>query len=218
MPDHATADESKWASYVRAHRLSQNLNQSQFAKMIGVSQQTVSSWESGGQIPEPAIQEKLRGHLRVTALNSLAYWRHRVTHAAGFDVLVAGDLTVLAASRRALRVFGVDEAPAGVRLPHIVPQHEIGSSVTANMTSLESFIEIGFFDGLIRSIRLDMDWHVPSGSCACKTDVWPVMTSEQSIVGHLSGAPSPIPPDAGGFRGIRVKHVTVRLNKDVPDE
>lgn len=212
------AEDSKWASYVRAHRLAQNLNQSEFAKVMNVSQQTVSRWESGSQIPEHDMQTKLRTQLRATALNSITYWRRRVENAASFDVLVGSDLTVLAASTRASNLFRPGGGGiAGEKFYDVVPHHEVNSDEAVKVQTLQHFREIGFFDGLVRSMRLDMEWHLPSGSCACKTDVWPVMTSDQVIVGHFCGAPAPIPADPTGFQGIRVQHVIVRLNKDAEE-
>lgn len=211
-------DESKWAGFVRAHRLAQNMNQSAFAKLIGVSQQTVSRWESGSQTPEPIMQVKLRAQLSVTALNSLSFWRYRISNAAGFDVLIAKDLTVLAASERAIQLFTGGGATTGQKLHALIPRHEIVSDSEGHLRSLEQFAEIGFFDGLIRSLRLEMEWHLPAGSCACRTDVWPIMTSDQVIVGHFTGAPTPIPAASDGFQGIKVKHVAIRLNRDAPNE
>jgi transcriptional regulator with XRE-family HTH domain len=211
-------DDNKWAGFVRAHRLAKNMNQGAFAQLLGVSQQTVSRWESGSQIPEPPMQLKLRSMLSVTALNSLAFWRHRVSNAAGLDVLIASDLTVLAASRRAAGLLADGQDMAGRSFPEFLPRHEMAASDDLRLRSIEQFREIGFFDGLIRSMRLDMEWHVPKGSCACKTDVWPVMTSDQVIVGHFSGTPVPIPEPGDGFQGIRVKNVAIRLNKDDPHD
>lgn len=213
------SEDSKWASFVRAHRLAQNLNQGEFAKAFGVSQQTVSRWESGGQIPDESIQDRLRGQLRGTALGSTAYWKHRVGHASGHEVLLDRSLIVLAASKKAVRLFRGERASIeGLAFPDVLPETDVPNAAAMGMTSIHQLRDIGFFDGLIRSIRLDMDWHVPSGSCACKTDVWPILTSEQVIIGHFSGLPAVIAADASGFKGIRVKQVDVRLNKDMPDE
>jgi transcriptional regulator with XRE-family HTH domain len=209
------SDESKWASYVRAHRLAQNLNQSQFAVVMGVSQQTVSRWESGGQVPEPAMQDKLKMQLRVTALNSIQFWKRRVALASGFDMLIGADLTILASSARVGKLLNLGEnALAGVALTDVLPNPKIQDAGQNRVRTIDNFREIGFFDGLIRSIRLDMEWHLQSGSCSCRTDVWPVMTSDQVILGHLSGSPVPILAAADGFMGILVNKITVRLNKD----
>ena len=211
-------DSNKWASFVRAHRLSQNLNQAGFAKVMGVSQQTVSRWESGTQVPEAPMQDKLKAQLRVTALNSIAFWKHRVANATSIDVLIASDMTVIAASHRAKLLFAQGAEMAGTKFQDLIPHHEIKSGEGGKIHSIEQLREIGFFDGLIRSIRLEMEWHLQSGSCACNTDLWPVMTSDQTIVGHFIGAPVPIPADESGFRGIRVKKTDVRLNRDNHDD
>jgi transcriptional regulator with XRE-family HTH domain len=208
-------DKSRWASFVRAHRLSQNLNQAQFAQVMGVSQQTVSRWESGAQLPDIAIQDKLRSQLQTTALGSLAFWKRRVAASQGHDVLIARDLTILAASGKADRLLGPgNQGIVGRSFPDLLPEAEIGVRNSNGLNSIRQFSEIGFFDGLIRSIRLVMEWHVPQGSCACKTDVWPVLTSDQTIVGQFSGSPVAIPPDARGFSGIRVLDIDIQLNKD----
>jgi transcriptional regulator with XRE-family HTH domain len=213
-------DDNKWAGFVRAHRLAQNMNQTAFAQLMGVSQQTVSRWESGSQIPEPAMQDKLRAQLSITALNSVAYWRSRVQNAASIDVLIASDMTVLAASKRAEKLLGAGDGSAleGAKFHTLVPDHEMTMDGHAKIRSIEELNEIGFFDGLIRSIRLQMEWHLAKGSCACNTDLWPVMTSDQVIVGHFVGSPVPIPADENGYQGIRVLSVSVRLNKDGTDD
>lgn len=212
-------DENKWASFVRAHRLAQNLNQGEFAQLMGVSQQTVSRWESGGQIPDLAIQDKLRHQLQATALGSIAFWKHRVSSSHGHEVLIDRDVTVLAASRRAVELFQAGAATIdGIKLPDLLPSTEIPDHGPMGLTSINQFREIGFFDGLVRSIRLDAEWHLEVGSCACRTDVWPILTSEQTIIGQFVGAPTPIAKDAGGFMGIRVRRADVRLNRDRDNE
>lgn len=210
--------DSKWASFVRAHRLAQNLNQGEFAKALGVSQQTVSRWESGGQIPDASIQNRLKEQLRSTALGSTDSWRHRVGHSSGHEVLIDRNLTVLAASTNAARLLGGASGQVdGMSFPDLLPDTEIPAA-PMGLSSIRQLRDLGFFDGLIRSIRLDMEWHLKSGSCACKTDVWPILTSEQVIIGQFSGMPHPINPDSSGFKGVRVKQVDVRLNKDMQDE
>ena len=207
------SEESKWASFVRAHRLAMNLNQGQFAQDMGVSQQTVSRWESGAQIPDQSIQAKLKDRLRATALGSTAFWKYRVALSRGFEMLIDRDMTVLSASKKAAALLLSDHVE-GAKLSGLLPERDIAQSPNPGLNSLEGFRDIGFFDGLIRSVRLDMEWHAASGSCACKTDFWPVLTSEQTIIGQFSGMPRPVPADPTGFKGIRVKHVDVRLNKD----
>jgi transcriptional regulator with XRE-family HTH domain len=211
------AENSKWASFVRAHRLSKSLNQSEFADLMGVSQQTVSRWESGTQLPDSAIQDRLRTELQMTALGSLAFWKRRIQASQGHDVLIARDLTILAASAKAEQLLGTrDQGIVGRLFSDILPEPEMQTEAgnTNGLNSIRQFSEIGFFDGLIRSIRLEMEWHSPSGSYSYKTDVWPVLTSDQTIVGHFSGAPVPTHTDPRGFRGIRFHDIDIQLNKD----
>lgn len=209
------SEHSKWASFVRAHRLSKNLNQGEFARVMQVSQQTVSRWESGAQTPDPAIQDVLRKQLRITALNSLAFWKHRVSAARTHDLLIARDMSILAASKSALQLFQGDGlAIIGSRLTEVLPYSKMAVPHPPPMNSIEQLRDIGFFDGLIRSVRLSAEWHMQSGSCACNSDIWPILTSEQTILGHISGAPTPIPADPNEWRGIRVQSVDIRLNKD----
>jgi transcriptional regulator with XRE-family HTH domain len=209
------SESSKWASFVRAHRIAQNQNQQEFAKALGVSQQTISRWESGGQTPDPSIQEQLKRQLSATALGSTAFWKHRVRESVGLEVLVDRDMVVLAMSKGAkLLLIGDQDASEGETLIAMLPKTEAVKDLNEETASLGQFQNMGFFDGLVRSVRVDAEWHLHVGSFLCKTDVWPILTSEQTIIGQFSGTPTPIGTDPSGFLGVRVKRVDVRLNKD----
>lgn len=211
-------DDSKWAGFVRAHRLAKHMNQSAFADSLGVSQQTVSRWESGSQIPDTSIQARLKQQLRTTALGSTAFWKHRVTHSVGHEVLIDRNLMVMAASAKAAALMSSDGSITGASFADVLPDQSFTGDTPSAVNSLKQFREMGFFDGLIRSIRLETEWHVALGSCLCKTDVWPILTSEQTIIGQFTGTPVPISPDLQGLKGVRVLRVDVRLNKDAQNE
>ena len=51
---------ASWATYIRTFRRSQQLTQDEAAKLLGVSQPTLSRWEAGKQVPDPGSRRRIQ--------------------------------------------------------------------------------------------------------------------------------------------------------------
>ncbi|HAH09101.1 MAG TPA: hypothetical protein DCL54_02305 [Alphaproteobacteria bacterium] len=205
-------ERASWPNLVRALRLSRNETQGAFAAAMGVAQQTISRWEAGSQIPDLAIQHKLRQHLSIMALSSTAYWMYRVSHAYGQELLIDRGLTILAVSASAAAQMGLNnDQIVGKDLRDLLPPQAVRSS--SDSEELANLVELGFFDGLIRSVTMSVFWSAEHAAAAGRLDIWPIVTTEQAILGYVQGYPkNKNEPPAN--RLLKIEDVNVRLNKD----
>ena len=63
-----SAEEAKVMHPLKRHRLAAGLTLDQFAELVGVSRQSVWSWESGASDPQPGMYPKIAKILGITPL------------------------------------------------------------------------------------------------------------------------------------------------------
>lgn len=59
-------DQIKIGEFIARKRKEQELTQMQFAELVGVSNKTVSKWETGARMPDVEIMQDVCDALRVT--------------------------------------------------------------------------------------------------------------------------------------------------------
>lgn len=94
---------SGFGELLRSRREAQGLEQAELARLLGVTQQTVSKWETGVTVPRPG---------RVGALARALELDAGLLHAAAADGDGGGDSVSWDGLRR-------DDAPAGIRLDRL---------------------------------------------------------------------------------------------------
>lgn len=93
---------SGFGELLRSRREAQGFEQAELARLLGVTQQTVSKWETGVTVPRPA---------RVSALARALELDAGLLHAAAADEGADGDDTSSGERR--------DDPPAGIRLDRL---------------------------------------------------------------------------------------------------
>jgi hypothetical protein len=167
------------------------------------------------QIPDATIQGKLKTQIGATALGSVAFWKHRVSHSRGHEILIDRELTVLASSKEAWpsALYG-DKEIVGAKLYELVPGPLAQHIDSAGAQTIRQLQDMGFFDGLIRGVHMEIELSAPMFCQVGHMDIWPILTAEQSIIGHIVGYPASAPNPKDGFLGFRVRKSDVQLNKD----
>ncbi len=126
---------TSWATLVRAFRRTQRLTQQEAAQLLGVSQPTLSRWESGRQVPDSRTRRRLR-----ELMETLTGVRRRlleaiVTQSPVPQVLMDGDLRVLGLSEPFARLLG---RPVGDLVGvHDPDHHPLGPACRDTLARLE---------------------------------------------------------------------------------
>lgn len=137
---------------LRQWRRQNRMKQSAAGDLLGVSQATISRWESGQGVMSPGQRRRLRDLLGRPASRSQALARHLVTRAPGLAGLVDRDLVCLAASAEAAREHGVPQSMLeGLDFRPLLPPR--------TLEVMDRLAAHGFFDGAVASARAV--FHVP---------------------------------------------------------
>jgi len=135
-----------WSTQLRAYRRVNGLTQMELAEVLAVTQATISRWESGRQMPELAVQTRLRDMLFRGRTAGDARLGHFVR--TSFSPLV-----LISESGRFLAISESAAAPGGR-----TPEQIVGSSIEANLTEDTRACwtlarKEGFFRGEVASIQ-----------------------------------------------------------------
>lgn len=193
-----------WASFVHSYRNLHGLTQEQLSEQLRVSQQTVSRWEAGQQLPDPRSQALLREVLGEADLNSRKNWIERVRRSAGFELLIDRDLIVLsvsdlAAARADLPAEKMTGKPFARFLPAQRPK------------LVDKAANEGFFDGAYSRISYKAEVNLGPSTYYTNTDVWPVVTTDAGVLMHvvITAASGPQNP---GLEGLKVSDFVLEPN------
>ncbi len=123
-----------WASTVRSFRLARRLTQKEAARLLGVSQPTLSRWEAGRQVPDAGTRHRLRR--RMEALTGLhqRILVETVRRSPVAQMLVDGELGVLAVSGPLAELLGRD--PGELEGAHDPAHHPLGREAAGTLEAL----------------------------------------------------------------------------------
>jgi transcriptional regulator with XRE-family HTH domain len=171
-----------WGSFVLSFRRLHSLTQDQLAERLKVSQQTVSRWEAGQQIPDPRSQSALRSVLGEADLNSLKIWKERIRRASGFDALLDAELRIVCISGRIAETFDMD--------PEGVVGRPISEFFPADRPRfMEQALERGFFKGTLSGAHYRVTVNEGRRSVFFDINLWPALTSDAGIFMHVVANP-----------------------------
>lgn len=199
-----------WASFVFSYRRLHSLTQDQLAEKLKVSQQTVSRWEAGQQVPDPHSQAVLRQVLGESDLTSQKNWIERIQRASGFEALIDRELRVLSASMKMQERFDTPlERSAGRHIKEFFPSNR--------PQSLEKAVEAGIFDGTLAGVHWTSEVNFGHRTYHADTDIWPVLTSDAGILLQIVVAPKPGRQNPGA-EGVITVEVVMNRNDFVGQE
>jgi transcriptional regulator with XRE-family HTH domain len=163
---------------VFSYRSLHDLTQEDLAEKLKVSQQTISRWEAGQQVPDPRSQAMLRAVLGEADLSSKKNWIERVRRASGVEVLLDSQLVYLAVSDALARAIDTPaEKMIGKPSAKFVP--------AARPMLVEKAVEDGFFEGAFARLSYDSQVNLGHHTLNTHLDVWPVATSDAGILMHV---------------------------------
>ena len=134
-----------WAREIRRHREVVGLLQSELADALGVTQATISRWESRQQRPDLPSQQRLRRMIWSSVLSSDSLLLHAVTHSPAASSLCDRQGRLLAASRGIVASFGFCPTP-GKRLTF-----DMERVSPSGYRMFRTACEAGLFEGEIAS-------------------------------------------------------------------
>src|SRR5690348_1499033 len=102
-----TRDWDDWAAQLRRFRRDRALKQAALAELIGVDQATVSRWETGRQIPDLGMQQRLRDLMRRIDPREETLLKHWINASLGYTVLCDDRRIVRAASPSFCSIHGI---------------------------------------------------------------------------------------------------------------
>lgn len=196
-----------WAAFVYSYRNLHLLTQDQLAEKLGVSQQTVSRWEAGQQVPDPRSQAVLRKVLGEADLASKKNWIERVRRASGQEVLIGPDLILMSVSGTLASDLDVPpEKMIGKPYARFLPMNR--------PRFVEKAVEQGFFDGAFARLSYRTEVNLGHATYHTLTDVWPVVTTDAGVLMHvvLMRVPGPQNP---GLEGLKVSDLVQEPNNFV---
>lgn len=135
-----------WAKEIRGYREREGLLQEALAEALGVSQATVSRWESGRQRPDIESQQILRPLLWGGLVNAASVMLHAVRSAPSLSAVGDCEARLLAASPRFAATTGLSPM-ADARVPIDLRSHAPASWHVFNLVR-----EAGMFEGRIASV------------------------------------------------------------------
>lgn len=202
-----------WPELIANFRTNRKLTQAAFAEHLNVTQQTVSRWESGKQLPYPPALEQLRTVVGATTISTKDAWRQRIEMSWRLEALFDKGWRYLAISKK---LQSLTKRPAKNRMGTTladVPELQEAAAIMAR---------IPFFTGGIRVLKARVSLFWPDIAFAGDVEIWPVLTGSDEILAHVVATPNPtwiaepLPP------GMRILHFhAVRIDGAVlgdPDD
>jgi DNA-binding XRE family transcriptional regulator len=169
-------------------RIANEVSREAFAQLLDVPAATLDAWEDGAAIPD-AMASRIAHVSRLVRHNSLSAWKHRVALASGMEILIGADLRIAAISRVALntpfaRELKID-IPAsvflGAHMHSVLPNLDC-TLVVNHGTGLNDLLDIGFFAGEIRLVRIAAEINFGIYAYCGVFEYWPIETCDAGIV------------------------------------
>jgi transcriptional regulator with XRE-family HTH domain len=181
-------------------RVSSGLTQSDLADMLNVDQATISRWERGAQMPDNAMQNRLRDLLFRGRAISDARLVHLVRSVSGLMVLINAEGKFVAVSDAFRRILPAGkESIAEIMTPTI---EEFWNAANAS----------GFFRGEVASIHTAVEIIRTDGSSAyISGSLHPVTLADGSV--QMLGEGREV--DAATFQTLRTQGLRVAPLEDI---
>ena len=197
--------ESYWASFVSSYRKLHNLTQEDLAARLNVSQQTVSRWEAGQQVPDATSQAVLKQVLGEADFGSKKLLIERVRQSSGCNLLLNSNAVVVAASGAVASAINRDSSREieVLHLDEILPLPRPGT--------VEMAARAGLFDGRLMSVSFTCELGFATGTQFIFTEIWPALTHDGEIFAHAVMHLQEHRPGQGE-PGTRVTGLTVTPN------
>ena len=195
-------EQSIWPRLIAHYRKRHALTQTAFAERFGVTQQTVSRWESGVQAPHLEAQTALRSALGLGALSDSQAWVSRVTETFGCETLFDDEWRIVAISDTALRQGGyAREEMVGQRISDLVAMREVGPMLA----------QVPLFDGTIRALKVKLEVFLPNVHLRQDVDIWPIFTMDEKLYVHVTAFDAEKPQPRTGAAGTNLLSAHVVL-------
>jgi transcriptional regulator with XRE-family HTH domain len=193
-----------WASFVYSYRNLHGLTQGELAERLNVSQQTVSRWEAGQQVPDPRSQATLRAVLGEADLSAKKNWIERVRRSSGIEVLIDANLALLSVSEPLAHAIDTTPErligkPYAKMLPADRPRH------------VEKAVQDGFFQGAFSRLSYCAQINFGHLTYNTKSDIWPVATPDAGILMHVVITPVKGPQEPGK-EGLTIENFVAEPN------
>lgn len=188
MIERTAADGAIDGRALKDLRVANEVSREALARLLDVPGATLDAWEGGAAVPA-AMAERIAHVSLLVRHNSLAAWKHRVALASGMEILIGADLKIAAISRMALntpfaRELKID-IPAsvflGAHMHSVLPNLDC-TLVVNHGAGLNDLIDIGFFAGAIRFVRIAADINFGLYAYCGVFEYWPIETCDAGIV------------------------------------
>lgn len=188
-------DPSIWPRLIAHYRKRHALTQTAFAERFGVTQQTVSRWESGVQAPHLEAQTALRSTLGLGALSDSQAWIARVTETFGCETLFDDEWRIAAISDAALKHANQSrEELVGKRMVDLVAMRQVGPMLE----------QVPLFDGTIRALKVKLEVLMPAARLRQDVDIWPIFTMDEKLYVHVTAFDAEKPQPRTGAVGTNI--------------
>lgn len=195
-------DATIWPRLIAQYRKRHALTQAAFAERFGVTQQTVSRWESATQVPHLEAQSALRTALGASAVSDSQSWIARVNDTYGRETLFDAEWRIVAISQSALEFSELTrEAALGRRLSEFAATREVGAMIE----------KVPLFEGNIRALKVSIEILLPEARLRRDVDIWPIFTTDEKIFIHVAAFEAGAPRQSSGTLGTNVLGAQVVL-------
>jgi transcriptional regulator with XRE-family HTH domain len=165
-----------WAREIRKYREAHGLRQEALAEKLGVSQATISRWESGRQRPDIESQSHLRPLLWSGLIGGEALMLHAVRAAPTICAVADRQGRLLAASRAFAGAVGI-APPVGERV-----RYDLNAVSPDAFAVFEQAREAGLFDGRLASVSLTSRALLREGTLHSREFWYPLRLDSGEIV------------------------------------
>ena len=184
-----------WPRLIAQYRKRHALTQAAFAERFGVTQQTVSRWESGTQAPHLEVQSALRTALGAGAVSDSHAWIARVNETFGSEALFDTDWRIVAISKAALEFSGRSrEQMIGHRMSEFPATREAGAMLE----------QVQLFEGNVRALKVSVEVLLPTVRVRRNVDIWPIFTTDEKLFIHTTSFDAAKPEARSGSTGANL--------------
>ena len=169
-----------WPNIISQYRFDLGLKQEACALDLGVSQSTLSRWESGATVPPTAVQAKILEKLRNGRLSAIPrYWSSAVKRLQAPTAIVGENGGILAVSAGAAQVVGLPaEACEGAIVDTFFDGEMVEDFKTAQLEN--------FFSGSVLTLERCCNFRINSQikkgvEFYFHTIAWPVLADDGKI-------------------------------------